>query len=153
MKLAEALMIRADAQKRIQQLRERLARSAKIQEGETPPENPQDLLDELQRTLGQFTSMVKRINRTNAATEFESGKTLTDALAERDALSLEVSVLTGLITAATVQSQQFAFAAQVKMLRSVNVADIQKRVDDLSKTHRELDARIQALNWTIDLVE
>lgn len=153
MKLAEGLMIRADSQKRIQQLRERFARSAKIQEGETPPEDPQELLAELQRVLEQFTSMVKRINRTNAATEFESGKTLTDALAERDALSLEVGMLTGLIAAATAPSQPYAFAAQVKMLRSINVAEIQKRVDTLAKAHRELDARIQAMNWSIDLVE
>ena len=39
MKLAEALILRADMQKRIQQLRERLNRSARVQEGDTTPEN------------------------------------------------------------------------------------------------------------------
>ncbi len=51
MKLAEALILRADAQKRIQQLRERLNRSAKTQEGELPPEDPQELLAELERVV------------------------------------------------------------------------------------------------------
>ena len=37
MKLAEALIQRADCQKRIAQLRQRLTRSAKVQEGEQPP--------------------------------------------------------------------------------------------------------------------
>ena len=44
MKLAEALVLRADVQKRIEQLRNRLRQSALVQEGETPPENPQELL-------------------------------------------------------------------------------------------------------------
>lgn len=44
MKLAEVLILRADCQKRIDQLRQRLLRSAKVQEGEQPPENPQQLL-------------------------------------------------------------------------------------------------------------
>ncbi len=36
MKFAEALILRADRQKRIEQLRERLVSSAKVQEGEKP---------------------------------------------------------------------------------------------------------------------
>ena len=61
--------------------------------------------------------------------------------------------MAGVISAATPQTQPYAFGSQVKMLRSINVADIQKRLDDLSKTHRELDARIQAMNWAVNLVE
>ena len=61
MKLAQALINRADAQKRIQQLRERLMRSARIQEGEKPPENPQELLEELRRVLEEFTDLVQGI--------------------------------------------------------------------------------------------
>ena len=40
MKLSEALVLRADIQKRIEQLRERLKTSALVQEGERPPEDP-----------------------------------------------------------------------------------------------------------------
>ena len=40
MKLAEALIVRSDYQKRIEQLRNRLLQNAKIQEGETPNEDP-----------------------------------------------------------------------------------------------------------------
>jgi len=47
MKLAEALILRADCQKRLAQLQQRLARSAVIQEGEAPPENPQVLIAEV----------------------------------------------------------------------------------------------------------
>ena len=47
MKLAEALNQRADLQKRIAQLRERLSNNVKVQEGDQPAENPEDLFKEL----------------------------------------------------------------------------------------------------------
>ena len=47
MKLAEALNLRADLQKRIANLRERLIKNAKVQEGDTPSEDPNMLLNEL----------------------------------------------------------------------------------------------------------
>ena len=154
MKLAEALILRADAQKRIQQLRERLARSARVQEGEQPAENPQELLDELGRALDTIRDMVKRINRTNAATVFEDGATLTDALAERDVLSLERSVLEGLIVAASgQQARMYPYMVQEKTFRTINIADIQKRMDDVARQYRELDSRIQAMNWTVELLD
>jgi hypothetical protein len=47
MRLAEALVLRADVRKRIEQLRDRIRLSALVQDGEEPPENPQELLDEV----------------------------------------------------------------------------------------------------------
>ena len=43
MKLAEALNQRADLQKRIAQLRDRLSNNVKVQEGDLPAEKPEDL--------------------------------------------------------------------------------------------------------------
>lgn len=157
MKLAEALILRADAQKRIQQLRERLARSARIQEGDTAPENPEELLVEVSRTVVEFNDLIKKINRTNAQTTFDETRTLTDALAARDALALEHNVLTGLLAEATGQNAQmrygYAQATNIKYFRTVDVASVQKRADDLAQQRRDLDARIQALNWNADLIE
>jgi hypothetical protein len=152
MKLAQALINRADAQKRIQQLRERLMRSARIQEGGKPPENPQELLEELRRVLDEFTSMVQRINRTNSRTSFADGETLTDALARRDALALERGVLAGLAQAASQVDYRYS-RSEVKYLSMVNVANLQQQVDDLARQYRELDSTIQQLNWQVDLAE
>src|SRR5690606_21897676 len=99
MKLAEALINRADAQKRLAQLRERLNRSARVQEGDEPPENPQALLAELDRTAATLTELIQRINRTNARTPFGDG-VLSDALAERDGLALRRATIVSLIEAA-----------------------------------------------------
>src|SRR5258708_6097755 len=101
MKIAEALILRADARKRIEQLRERLKLSAVIQEGEEPPEYPNELLAELDRTLLQLTGLVQQINRTNLAASLPNGVSLTDALAERDTLTLRHTVLQATAEAAT----------------------------------------------------
>ena len=151
MKLAEALILRADTMKRIQQLRERLVRSAQTPEGEKPPEDPQELLAEVSQMLAQYTDIVSRINRTNTATPFSDGKTVTDALAERDTLSLERGLLESLLTAATNQAYRYQ-RAEIKYISTVSVASIQKRMDDLARRYRELDSAIQSLNWQIDLM-
>lgn len=155
MKLAEALILRADAQTRIQQLRERLARSARIQEGDTPPENPQELLEEVTRVVEQLNGVIKQINRTNAQTNFDETRTLTDVLADRDTLSIEHSVLTNLLAQATGQSgAQYGYLqSNIRYFRAVDVAAVQKRADELARRRRDLDAQIQALNWTVDLVD
>lgn len=152
MKLSEALIRRADAQTRIAQLRQRLSQSALVQEGERPPEDPKQLLKELDRLLVELTGLIKQINHTNSVTPFDAGKTLTDALAERDILILERTVLASLAQAAA-HSQGRYSRSEVKYVPTVNVADIQKQMDGLARQHRELDTRIQELNWQVDLVE
>lgn len=154
MKLAEALILRADAQTRIQQLRDRLVRSARVQEGDTAPENPQELLEELARTVVQWTDIVQKINRTNSQTPMsaDSTRTLTDALAERDALAMERGVLQSLVQEATMPVARMA-QSNIKVFRSVDVAAIQRRMDALARQRRDLDTAIQALNWTVDLIE
>ena len=153
MKLAEALILRADAQKRIQQLRERLARSARIQEGDTAPENPTDLLDEATRVIADLQALVKQINRTNGQTPFDETRTLTDALADRDAISTEHSILTNLLAQAAGSGQPQYSYSPIKYFRTIDVAAVQKRADELARRFRELDSRIQALNWSVDLIE
>jgi len=64
MKLAEALILRADCQKRIAQLKSRLLVNAKVQEGDKPAETPQELIAELGRVSTELLDLIKRINRT-----------------------------------------------------------------------------------------
>ncbi len=85
MKLAEALILRADCQKRIAQLKGRLLVNAKVQEGDAPAETPQELIAELGRVSNELLNLIKRINRTNSATAFAGRGTISDALANRGA--------------------------------------------------------------------
>ncbi|GAA4521712.1 hypothetical protein GCM10023191_100260 [Actinoallomurus oryzae] len=99
MKLAEALALRADAVRRAEQLRARIAASARYQEGESPAEDAAALLAEAGEVFGELESLIRRINRTNAATQVGAG-TLTDALAHRDVLRLRHALITAAAGAA-----------------------------------------------------
>lgn len=152
MKLAEALLLRADQQKRIEQLKERLALSARVQEGEQPPENPQDLINELERVSGQLLDLIRRINRTNTTARLDDNRTISDALAERDVLMLRRAAYSSLSQAASASQYRYS-RSEVKYFSTVSVAGIQKQIDDLSRQYRELDSRIQEANWNNDLLE
>lgn len=150
MKLAEALITRADLQKRVQQLRERLNSNAKVQEGEKPAEEPSDLLKELDRDLKDLNTLIKRINRTNCETRTEKGS-LTDLLADRDILAMKISILRDLCNASRNAIERYSLK-EIKVVNTVNVKDIQKNIDGLSKTLRESEVEIQSLNWATDLL-
>ncbi|MBR6998288.1 MAG: DIP1984 family protein, partial [Prevotella sp.] len=77
MKLAEALSIRKDLQKRIQQLGTRIQNNVKVQEGDEPSEQPTELMKELDSCLKQLEQLIWRINATNMQTVDATGTTLT----------------------------------------------------------------------------
>lgn len=81
MKLAEALSIRKDLQMRIEQLRERLTNNVRVQEGEMPYEQPEELMKELDSCLNQWQKWIYSINVTNMRTIY-NGKTLTQLQAD-----------------------------------------------------------------------
>jgi hypothetical protein len=104
MTLGEALTVRADLQQRLGELRGRLLAVAKVQEGETPAEQPDVLLAEFEQTAERLRTLIARINRTNLAIETAEGETLTAALARRDVLAIRHKVHRELAAAASEQS-------------------------------------------------
>lgn len=152
MKLSEALILRADAQKRLAQIRERFARSAKVQEGEQPPEDPNALLDEHTRTAAAVVSLIQRINRTNASSAFDATRTITDAIAERDGLVLQQIALRQMINLSAPPDVRYG-RSEIKYIATIDVALLQRQLDDVSRRYRELDMALQAKNWEIDLLE
>jgi hypothetical protein len=156
MKLAEALSLRANSVRRIEQLRSRIVTNARYQEGEEPAEDAAALLAEADDVVGEYQDLLRRINRTNAASSIGADGTLTDALARRDALRLHHSVLTAAADAAVGNNQQ-GYARQLrselKMLAALPVSELRTRADDLARQWRELDVRIQRSNWEVDLLD
>lgn len=149
MKLAEALVFRADKQKRLEQLKVRLLRNAKVQEGDQPAEDPAQLLTEYETTATEFMDLIKQINLTNASAMLGE-QSLTEALAQRDILRLRQSTYRDLAQSASVV-QSIATRSEVKFRSTVSVAAIQKQADQLAKELRDLDSRIQEANWKIEL--
>ena len=152
MKLAEALVLRADLQKRLAQMRMRLTQSALVQEGEQPPEQPTELLAEAEQMLGQLRNLIAQINKTNLQTSLPDGTTLTDALAQRDVLALHHSIISGLADTAANRVERYG-RSEIRKLATVDVAVLRRQVDDLARQQRELDTAVQATNWTTDLLE
>jgi hypothetical protein len=152
MKLAEALVLRADLQTRLAQMRTRLTQSALIQEGEQPPENPTELLAELAQMLAQLQDLVARINKTNLQARLPDGTTLTDALASRDILSQHHSIISDLANTASNRVDRYG-RSEIRKLATVDVAALRRQLDELARQRRELDTTIQATNWTVDLLE
>jgi hypothetical protein len=153
LKLAEALANRADLQRRVEQMRVRLQKSALVQEGESPPEDPQELLEEMERLVSELEEYVRRINRTNLSATLSGGETtLTDALARRDALTLRYGNLKTLVSAASDRVPRYG-RAEIRILSAVEVGPLRRRMDELARERRELDISIQQANWATDLME
>ena len=152
MRLGEALARRSDVQKRLAQLGDRLRASAVVQEGSAPPEDPDDLLTELDALVTEERELVVAINLTNAATRLPGGETVTEALAARDALEHEQAALRAAVEA-TAQQQARYSRSEIRVVRQVDVAALRRRIDDLARRRRELDTAIQEQNWTTDLID
>jgi methyl-accepting chemotaxis protein len=150
MKLAEALILRGDIQKRIEQIRDRLKRSSWIQEGETPPEDPQALFREVNEISEQLQTLISQINRTNSTVQLPSGQIMTEALAERDVITLRQSILRSVADAASQRVDRYG-RAEIRRRPTVDVGQLRHEIDILGKRRRILDTTIQATNWTVDL--
>lgn len=86
------MSIRADLQKKVAQLKERIKESAKVQEGDEPCDNLEELYKELDEAVVQLEDLIYRINITNVRI-VQDGDSLTRLIANRDVLSMRVKAL------------------------------------------------------------
>lgn len=155
MRLAEALTARADLQRRIEQLRARVTSNARFQEGEEPAEDAAALLVEADAALAQLRDLIRRINATNSRLDLGADGTMTDALATRDVLRLQHSLLTDAAAAASGSNDHFQrqMRSELRKISALPVAELRTRADAIAQDLRELDNRIQQANWTNELEE
>lgn len=149
MKLAEALQERADLNSKINELRSRLSNNATVQEGESPAENPAELLSQLDECAARLEELIARINATNCATVTERG-TLTELIAKRDCLTLRLSAYRNLVDEASCLAPR-ATRTEIKIVSAVDVKKVQKQADELAKELRLTDNLIQQSNWLTEL--
>lgn len=151
MKLAEALNIRADLQRKVYQLKSRLIANSQVQEGDTPAEDPEDLLKELDTSIKKLEDVIKLINKTNS-NAYIKNKSISDMIVERDMLKLKMSAINELVNSASNKVDRYS-NKEIKIFSTINVKEKQKELDKMSKEYREIDTLLQGLNWTTDLVE
>jgi hypothetical protein len=155
--LAEALADRASKKKQLEQVAARAAAVARYQEGEEPAESADELLAKGRTLIGELRELVRRINRTNSATELAPGFTLTDALAQRDGYAAQSRLVTAVADAGAGSGREVAWARQLRselqQLSAVQVADLRGEADEIAEARRNLDVRIQQAGWATELLE
>lgn len=150
MKLAEALLLRADMQKKISSLRERIKRNVLVEENSAPVEEPNALIQEAMQVSSELEQLVFKINQVNLQHTLPDGKTLTEAMAVRDSLAQRHAILQTAIDAAQADSDRYSHR-EIKRVPAVKVATLQKQAEDLAQQLRQLNARIQEANWQVSI--
>jgi hypothetical protein len=156
MKLAEALRERADIQKKIAQLSHRISENARVHEGDTPDEDPVELLAEARGAMIRLEELVRRINQTNAVTPLSAGMTLTDAMARREWLAGLQKFLTSAADAAGGAGNDRIWgrrrATELREVAAFPVKDLRTEADQVSGELRKLSISIEEMNWKTELV-
>jgi hypothetical protein len=150
MKLAEALSIRKDLQKRIQQLEQRIKSNVKVQEGDEPLEDPNELMKELHSCLIQLEELIARINLTNIKTKNAEGLSITQLIAKKDTLTMRIGILRNIYSEATNIVNRYS-SSELRIECVIDAKQLSKQIDDYSGRLRKLDIEIQSLNFLTEL--
>ncbi|MGH2748481.1 MAG: DIP1984 family protein [Actinomycetota bacterium] len=154
MLLAEALRERADAQRQLAALRARIEASARYTEGEEPAEDAAALLEEAEAVVGRLEELILVINRSNLEAELPDGRSLTAALAERDALRSRFGLLKSAADAAAGRRDLFRIGRQeLRTFSSLDVKNLRSRADEVARQIRELDLTIEQVNFGTETVQ
>ena len=137
-------------QKRIARLKERVANNVKVQEGDSPSEDPKAILHELETDLQELETLIYRINVTNLQTE-KDGENLTRMIARRDMLAMKVKVLGHVLDEAASKQDRYS-RNEIRYVTTIDVAALQRETDTCAKELRELDVKIQGINWNVELM-
>jgi hypothetical protein len=96
-------------------------------------------------------TLVRQINATNSATDFGDGMTIADAIAMRDSLGARYRAYQTMYDAGTISVSRYN-QNEIKFVRYTNLKEIQGQLDKLAKEYREMDTKLQGVNWAVDLV-
>lgn len=152
MKLAEALLLRADLQKKLASLKQRIGENVKVQDGDEPSENPTELLIQSSQIIGELYALIGRIHRTNAVVVLDNGKTMLTVLNERDELAERHRLLQSAIDNAKTEGDRYSFR-EIKWQKVVDISGLQKQADDISAKLRQVNVYLQSANWQVDLLD
>lgn len=152
MKLAEALLLRADLQKKLASLKSRLSENVKVQEGDNPDELPDELLITANQIIGELYNLIEKIHKTNSKSVLENGKSLLSVLNERDELVERHKLLLSAIESSKTETDRYSYR-EIKWQKQINVKALQQQADDIAIKLRQINIAIQSANWQIDILE
>lgn len=141
-KLAEGLLLRADLIKKIEHLQNRIRPVLIVSEDRLPQEDPDKLLAQLRKAIQDLESLVIRINKTNNATPVNGEGMLMEALAKRDSLKMLSEKLRTIRYAAQINN-----SGDTNLKTTVDIRKLQIEMDQTGRAFREIDSKIQEINW------
>lgn len=146
MKLAEALLLRSDLMKKIEHLQNRIRPVLIVSDDKKPQEDPDKLLAQLRKAIQDLEILVVRINSTNNGTQIKGEGSLMEALAKRDALKMLSEKLRNIRYAAQVNN-----SGEANLKTTIDIKKLQIEMDQTGRAFREIDSKIQELNWLTEL--
>lgn len=148
MKLAEGLLLRSDLIKKIDHLQNRIRPVLVVSNDRVPQEDPNKLLAQLRNAIQELESLVIRINKTNNETHIEGEGLLMEALAKRDSLKMLSEKLRNVRYAAQIDN-----SGEANLNTTIDIKKLQIEMDQTGRAFRELDSKIQEVNWLTELKE
>lgn len=150
MKIAELLLKRSDIQKRVAILRDRISKNAKVQEGSKAHENAEALLEQALVANRELHRIIVTLHEANLTARLDDGRTLTAAVAQRDELTAEHSLLRAAVDAAMADVDRYG-SRELRWVSTLDVASLQRRADATAQQLRDLNVEIQRVNWAYEL--
>jgi hypothetical protein len=147
MKLAEALLLRADIMRKIEHLQNRITPVLIVSDDKLPQEDPDKLIAQLRKAIQDLESLIVRINRTNNETKIEGEGSLMEALAKRDSLKMLSEKLRNIRYAAQLNN-----SSEKNLKTTVDIKRLQVEMDQTGRAFRDIDSKIQGLNWLTELI-
>jgi hypothetical protein len=149
MKLAEALIKRRDIDTAIANLNMSLQENVKVLEGTKPFEDPLALADQMQILIDEQAKLIQKINKTNNKTVTPDGRTLDELITLREQLKRRHKLFDGAYKHAFSNTRSYN---EVKYVIAVDMQMLKNKISAAAKEFRELDNKIQAINWITELV-
>ena len=146
MKLAEALLLRSDLMKKIEHIQNRIRPVVIVSDDKKPQEDPTKLIAELRTAIQDLEILVIRINKTNNEININGEGSLMEALVKRDSLKMLSEKLRNIRYAAQIDN-----SGDANLKTTIDIKKLQTEMDQTGRAFREIDSKIQELNWLTEL--
>ena len=100
--------------------------------------------------MDRLAALITAINGTNSATVVD-GRTLTEWIAHRDTLREKLEIYRLLVNEASEVTRRMTHS-EILIVPAVDVPALNRQTDRMAKELRLIDNRIQAANWTTELI-
>lgn len=149
MNILEAIALKKDLENRIENLGSRYVGNVSVLKGKMPHEDPNELLQEMDKSIAQLNDLCYRIDAADLYVKNSTGKTLIELVIERESLSKRLNVLRSAlneVTFGTYYEYGYNSRREVEFDIVVSIESISKLVNEAEEQLRQVTSEIQKLD-------